>query len=97
MPHSRKGPLFAIVAILFVVLIAAVLNDVKNRKAVRFREESTITNATLYYPYYKTATGTINVDASEAWVADALVQKLKDKKVHISSMHVGTDSILVHH
>ncbi len=97
MPHSRKGPIFAISFILFMMVILAVMNEIKIRKAIRFREESISANATLYYPYYRTQIGTINVDANEPWIAETLAQKLKEKNVEVSKMHIGTDSILVNH
>ncbi len=100
MSNSRSSalPLLAILIIGAGFLAGlASYHDAKVKKAIRFREESTSTNTTLYYPYYKTDKGTTDLDASEPWIADVLTQKLKEKNVTIATMHVGTKSILVNH
>lgn len=100
MSNSRTSAL----PLLVILIVAAGLltglglhHDARVKKAILFREESTSTNTTLYYPYYKTSEGTNNLDASEPWIADVLTQKLKEKNVTITTMHVGKNSILVNH
>lgn len=100
MSNERPGPWFALVVLALHAIFLAGMSlhyEANIKKAIRFREESTTANATLYYPYYMTNKGTTNLDASEPWIADVLTQKLKEKNVTITTMHVGTDSILVNH
>lgn len=89
---------FSIPLVGFAVIgLASLWAAEQQKKTLRFHEMVVSADMTSYQPFIRTRRGLQRVSCNQQWIIDALERELKNDNVDVYYMHVGVESILVHH